>query len=190
MNYIKGKFRNLIYQNKENGYVVGVFRIKETNDPKMVEYINRTVTITGTFLDINIEENYILKGEPLKHERFGFQYKVESYEKEKLSSTDAIKEFLASSLVKGCGAKTAERIVAKLGIDTIKKIKEDESVLYGIEGLNEAKAHQIYNSIMEYSEADDTLIKLKELGFSIPEATKIYKKYQTQTKLLKAIYIF
>ena len=60
MNYIKGKIRNTIYENKENGYVVAVFRIKETNDNKMLEYVNKTVTITGNFLDINTEETFIL----------------------------------------------------------------------------------------------------------------------------------
>ena len=184
MNYIKGKIRNIIYQNKENGYVVAVFRIKETNDTKMTSYLNKTVTITGTFLDINLEETYILKGEPLKHERFGFQYKVDSYEKEELSTKDAVKEFLTSSLIKGCGKTTASKIVDTLGIEAIQKIKEDVTVLYNIPGLNEAKAQTIRNSILEYSEADDSLIKLKELGFSIPEATKIYKKYQSQTKYI------
>ena len=49
MNYIKGKIRNIIYQNKESGYVVAVFRIKETNDAKMLSFVNKTVTITGVF---------------------------------------------------------------------------------------------------------------------------------------------
>ncbi|MBE6154239.1 MAG: ATP-dependent RecD-like DNA helicase [Firmicutes bacterium] len=182
MNYIKGKIRNIIYQNKDNGYVVAVFRIKETNDIKMEEYVNKTITITGSFLDINIEETFILYGESLKHERFGFQYKVNSYEKEQLTSEAAVIEFLSSSLIKGCGEKTAIKIVEILGVDAIKKIKEDETVLYSIQGLNEAKAKTIRDSILSYSDADDSLIKLKELGFSIAEATKIYKKYQEATK--------
>ena len=128
MNYIKGKVRNIIYQNKENGYVVAVFRIKETNDSKMEEYINKTITITGNFLDINTEETFTLSGSSLKHERFGFQYKVDSFSKEELTSEDAIVEFLSSSLVKGCGEKSAKKIVEVLGVDAIKLIKEDESV--------------------------------------------------------------
>lgn len=184
MNYIKGKIRNIIYQNKESGYVVAVFRVKETNDSKMEEYQNKTVTITGTFLDINEEETFILYGNPLKHERFGFQYKVDSYKKEELTSEDAIIEFLSSSLIKGCGEKSAKKIVAKLGIDAINKIKEDESVLYDISGLNEAKAKTIRESILAYSDADDSLIKLKELGFSMAEGAKIYKKYGASTKYI------
>ncbi len=184
MNYIKGKIRNIIYQNRDNGYVVAVFRIKETNDSKMEEYINKTVTITGVFLDINEDETFILKGIPTKHERFGFQYKVESYEKEIPTNESAIVDFLTSSLVKGCGEVTAKRIVAKLGKDAIKLIKEDASVLYDIEGLSVTKANTIRLSILECSDADDSLVNLTSLGFSINEATLIYKKYQTSTKYI------
>lgn len=184
MNYIKGKIRNIIYKNKESGYVVAVFRVKDTNDKKMEEYINKTVTITGVFLDINTEETYILKGESLKHERFGFQYKVESYEKEELTSEDAVIEFLASPLVKGCGEKSAKKIVEALGVDAVKLIKENPEVLVNITGLNETKINSIYESLMALSLADDCLLKLKELGFSMAEATRIYKKYQEATKTI------
>ena len=71
-----------------------------------------------------------------------------------------------------------------LGLDAIKKIKEDSSVLKGISGLNDAKIESIKNSLLEYSDADDSLVKLKELGFSMGEATKIYKKYQASTKYI------
>lgn len=184
MNYIKGKIRNIIYENKENGYVVAVFRIKETNDSIMNEYLNKTITITGNFLDINNEETFILYGNPLRHERFGFQYKVDSYEKEELTSEDAVIEFLSSSLIKGCGKTTANKIVASLGLDAIKKIKEDETVLLSISGITDSKAKTIRDSLLAYSDSEDSLIKLKELGFSIEEATRIYKKYQEATKYI------
>ena len=184
MNYIKGKIRNIIYQNKDNGYVVAVFRIKETNDAKMEEYVSKTVTITGTFLEINSEETFILYGEATRHERFGFQYQVKSYEKEKISSEDALIEFLSSSLIKGSGEVTAKKIVKFLGMDAIDKIKNDDFALRGIPNLSEAKQRMIRESLLEYSDADDSLLKLKELGFSIPEATRIYKKYGASTKYI------
>ena len=184
MDYIKGKIRNIIYQNKDNGYVVAVFRVKETSDTKMEEYVGKTVTITGTFLDINEEETFILYGSPTRHERFGFQYQVSSYEKEKISSEDALVEFLSSSLIKGCGEKSAKKIVEILGMDAIDKIKNDEHALDSVPGLTDAKKASIRSSLLEYSDADDSLLKLKELGFSIPEATKIYKKYGASTKYI------
>ena len=184
MKYIKGKVRNIIYQNQDNGYVVAVFRVKETTDDKMNEYVGKTVTITGTFLDINLEEVFILYGEAIRHERFGFQYQVKSYEKEAITTEKALIEFLSSSLIKGCGEKTAEKIVELLGMEAVNKIKEDEHALDVIPTLSAAKKKAIRSSLLEYSDADDSLLKLKELGFSISEATKIYKKYGASTKYI------
>lgn len=184
MKYIKGKVRNIIYQNQDNGYVVAVFRVKETTDEKMDEYVGKTVTITGTFLDINLEEVIILYGEGIRHERFGFQYQVKSYEKEAITTERALIEFLSSSLIKGCGEKTAEKIVELLGMDAVNKIKENEHALDVIPALSDAKKKAIRASLLEYSDADDSLLKLKELGFSIPEATRIYKKYGASTKYI------
>ena len=121
MNYIKGKIRTTIYKN-ENGFFVGTFRVKETNESEMQEFINKTITITGTILDPNEEETYILYGEYTRHERFGFQYKIMSYEKEKLTNGDAVIEFLSSSLIKGCGEKTARKIVETLGEKAIPQV--------------------------------------------------------------------
>ena len=94
-----------------------------------------------------------------------------------------VKEFLNSSLIKGCGEKTAQKIVDLYGLDAIKKIKEDEHALDNI-GLTSLKKQAIRESILKYSAADDSLLKLKEMGFSINEATKIYKKYQESTKYI------
>ena len=178
MNYIKGKIRNIIYQNTDNGYVVAVFRIKETNDDIMRDYLNKTITITGVFLDINSEDTYSLHGEYLKHERFGFQYNVKSYEREEPSTESAVIEFLASPLIKGCGEKTAIKIVETLGVDAVKKIKENKNNLLVVPGMSESKAEKIYNSIIAHQSADDVLIKLKSLGFTTAESTKIYNRHE------------
>ncbi len=184
MNYIKGKIRNTIYHNEENGYVVAIFRVKETNDVDLEDYVGKTITITGNFMDVNTEENFILYGSLLKHERFGLQYKVDSYKKEELTSEDAVIEFLSSSLVKGCGEKTAKKIVEILGIDAIAKIKEDIRVLDTIPNLSESKRKTIYDSLIATTLADDCLLKLTELGFSIHDATNIYNKYKETTKYI------
>ncbi len=180
MNYIKGKIRATIYKN-ENGFFVGMFRIKETNDEYMQEFVNKTITITGTILDPNEEETYILYGEYIKHERFGFQYKIVNYEKEKPTTSDAIVEFLASPLIKGCGEKTARKIVETLGEKAIDLIKENKNNLHLVSNMTEKRADTIYASIMAHASSDDIIIELKAYGFSVGEATKIIKKYKEKT---------
>ena len=178
MEYIKGKIRNIIYQNNDNGYAVAVFRIKDTNSDFMKKYLNKTITITGVFLDLNSEDTYVLHGEYLNHERFGYQYNVKSYEREEPSTKEAIIEFLASPLIKGCGEKTAIKIVETLGVDAVKLIKENKNNLLVVKGMTEAKAEKIYNSLIAHQSADDILIKLKNMGFSTTESTKIYNRHK------------
>lgn len=181
MNYIKGKIRTTIYKN-ENGFFVGTFRIKETDDEYMQEFINKTVTISGTILDPNEEETYQLFGEYTKHERYGFQYKILNYEKEKPTGNDAVIEFLSSPLIKGCGERTARKIVETLGEKAIDVIKENKNNLFLVPDMTEKRAENIYNSIIANSSSDDLIIELKSFGFSVGEATKIIKKYKEKTK--------
>ena len=48
MSYIKGNYRASIY-NSDKGYIIGLFKIKETNDNELENYINKTITFTGYF---------------------------------------------------------------------------------------------------------------------------------------------
>ena len=183
MNYIKGKVRNIIYHNNENGYSVAVFRVKEVNDPSLEDFVNRTITITGTFLEINTEEVFFLYGEYIRHERFGYQYRVDSYKKEELTSENAILEFLASPLIKGCGRITAEKIVNEYKTEALSKIKENIENLTKL-GLTLEKARVIQDSLNSYQDGDATILALKELGFSMGEAVRIYIKFGSSTKLI------
>ena len=128
MHYIKGKIRQSIFAS-DNGFFVGTFKVKETDDEAVKDFLNKTITITGTFLEINTEDTFVLYGEYTKHDRYGYQFQVSKSEKEIPKGTDAVIEFLSSSLIKGCGEKTAIKIVETLGEDAIKKIKESLSNL-------------------------------------------------------------
>ena len=180
MEYIKGKFRNTIYQN-DNGFFVGLFRVKETNDESLNDLVNKTVTVTGTILDVNTEDNYILYGEYIHHDRFGMQYKFKNYERVMPTTKDGIIEFLSSNLIKGCGLKTAKKIVEIFGDETIDKIKENPNNLLMVPGMNDKKAAKIYESVLSASVSDDIIVNLKTLGFSIGESIKIYNKYKDKS---------
>ncbi len=182
MENIKGKIRQTIYKN-ENGFFVGTFRVKEAGSENLQEFVNKTITISGTIFDPNEEEIYLLVGEYLKHERYGYQFKIFNYEKEKPTSSDAIIEFLASPLIKGCGEKTARKIVETLGENAIDLIKENKGNLFLVTDMTEKRANNIYTSLLMHSSNDDTIIELKSFGFSIGEATKIIKKFKENARI-------
>lgn len=177
MSQIEGKIKSIIYQNEANGYLVALFRVSKASED-LKDYLKKTITINGTFLDVKMEINCLLEGELTHHEKYGDQFKVLEYEYLLPTENDDIIEFLSSKFVKGCGKKTAEKIVEIYGSNAIDIIKNDKRALDKIDNLSELKKQNIYDSIVNYSKSSDLILKLKNLGFSIEEAGKIYTKYK------------
>ncbi len=175
MEYIRGKFKQMIFES-DNGYKVGLFRVKEATG-ELEEYVNKTITFTGYFADLNGEDYYKLTGKYVFNERYGSQFQVSSYEREEPKGKDAIIDFLSSSLVKGCGEKTAIAIVETLGEDALTLIKENYENLMLVPGISEVKAKRIYNSIVKYQSTDQIIVELKRLGFTINESLSILNRW-------------
>ena len=66
MNYVRGKFRKIIFENN-TGFKIGLFKVLET-DCKSIK-VNKTITYTGYFNEINDQDIYILNGDNSKKER-------------------------------------------------------------------------------------------------------------------------
>ncbi len=175
MSVIEGKIKSTIFYNDTNGFLVALFRVSKSDDKNLLK---KTITITGNILDLKMETLTVLNGEFINHEKFGKQFKFDSYEYIIPSESDDIVEFLSSSFIKGCGKATAKKIVDVYGNKAIDIIKENKYALDNIDGMNESKRDKIYDAIINYSKSSDLILKLKNMGFSIEEAGKIYLKYK------------
>ncbi len=175
MGYIRGKFKQMIFES-DNGYKVGLFRVKEASD-EFDDMVNKTITYTGYFATVNEEDYYKLTGKFVINERYGEQFQVTNYEREEPKGKDAVIEFLSSSLVKGCGEKTANLIVETLGENALNLIKENYANLLIVPGISEIKAKRIYKSIVKYQSTDEIIVNLKKIGFTINEALTILNKW-------------
>ncbi len=183
MEYITGKFKHLIFEaSNGNGYKVGLLRVKDASDDIKESTVNHTITFTGYFYDLMIDENYMFHGVYSDSGKYGLQFQVSSYEHLEPVGRDAVIDFLSSPLVKGCGAKTAQDIVKVLGEDALKKIKEDKNVLMQVNKMTEKKMDSIYNSIMKYQNSDEIILYLTKLGFSMKEAMILLNVYGTSIK--------
>lgn len=180
MNYIKGKIKKTIFYNADNGFLVALFRVKETNDISLKEKVNKTITITGQFPDVNLDVLMELYGKFIKNERFGMQYSVNNYVLSRPDSKEAITDFLASSFISGCGEVTAKKIVDMYGKDTLDIIKNDKTKLLMIDGMTESRANKIYDSLQNYNKSSDIIMTFQTLGFSIDECFKIYQKFKNR----------
>ena len=113
MNCIKGMYAKEVYFNRDNGYVVGVLKLKDTD----LEITSSTIHFTGSFYNLRIKSNYVMYGEYVNHPKYGHQFQVSSYELLLPTREEELIEFLASDLFP-IGEKTAEKIVTMFGEDT------------------------------------------------------------------------
>ncbi len=178
---IKGNMRYIIYESN-TGYKVGQFHIKATDAPELQDFKNKTITFTGYFPELNKEDTYTFKGEYVYHERYGYQFAVKEYIKEKPEGKEAVIEFLASPLIKGCGEKTAMKIVDVLGEDALKIIKETPEKLLLVPKMSEKKAQEIYKSVLHYQEKDDMILNLQKMGFTLKETLLLVEEYESDLK--------
>ena len=146
--YIKGVYKREIFST-DKGFIIGLFRIKDTNDELMKDYVNKTVTFTGNLPKLNFDETYLFYGNPVKHPRFGFQYEVSKCERIKPEDKDGVIEFLSSDLFPGVGQKIATSIVETLGINALELIMSDYTVLLNVPKLTSKKAAKIYDNLIK-----------------------------------------
>ena len=108
--YIKGHYIRSIYQNS-NGYHVGIFKVTATNDEELKKYLDKTITFTGYFHELNDVDTYLFYGKLTIHPKYGTQFSVVNYERGKREEKNSIIEFLTSGLFKGIGEVKAKKIV-------------------------------------------------------------------------------
>ena len=181
MIYIKGNYSKSIFKSN-SGYNIGIFRVHDTNDESLAEYVGRTITFTGYFHELNDIDTYMFYGKLVKHEKYGEQFQVDSYERCKPEEKDSIIEFLTSGLFPGIGDKKAKQIVDTLGKDTLKIILENPDNLILIPGITKKNIDILHTKLKEYEASYETIMFLGDMGFSTKDSMIIYNKYKDKTK--------
>lgn len=180
-NYIKGNVRKILFESN-NGYKVGLFKIKETNSEEVSEYLDKTITFTGSFMPHNTELTYIFYGNLFNHSKYGVQFNVTSYDVCEPTGEEEIIMYLGSGLFKGIGLKTAKKIVDEFKENTLEEIKNGNSRLFLIKGLNEKKIENLINKVRELEKYNDLIVGLNSLGFSTEESMTLLTKYKERIK--------
>lgn len=185
MNYIKGTYIKEIYSNPDNGYIVGVLKIKETD----LDITDTTVYFTGSFYNLRIKSNYTFEGEYTNHPKYGNQFHVTSYELLLPTKEEELIEFLSSDLFP-IGEKTAEKIVNEFKEETLEVILNEPNRLKVIPHLPQARIDKIYKVLTDYQYSSKIVIELTTLGFSNKNALAIVNKYKMKAmdKITENIY--
>jgi len=111
------------------------------------------------------------------HPKFGKQFTATSAEERKPATAAALEKYLGSGLIKGVGPKTAKRIVAHFGKNTLTVFEESIDDLLEVPGIAKKKLQGIREAWEEHRAIRDVMLFLQGHGISTLFAVRIFKKY-------------
>ncbi len=170
MQELRGIIFDIIYRNEDNGYTVA-----------LLETDTNVVTITGSFPSDLTNENLLMYGKYIKHQKYGEQFQVEAYNVLLPTELIAIENYLSSGMIKGIGPSTAKKIVEAFGDETFSVIQNFPDRLMEIEGIGEVKAKTITESFVSQLDIKEIMMFLQGHNISPNYAVKIYKQYGKNT---------
>ena len=174
--YLKGIYRKTIYS--RDNYYVGLLKIKDNDISEDLN--NKTVTFTGYFTNLNIDDNLLINGSFTKHSKYGEQFSVTSYEIIIPDEKDGIVTFLSSDIFKGIGETKARKIYDSFGEKSIDTIINKPSELEKVKGLTKKNIENLHNKLLEYTDSIDVIIKLNDYGFTNRDSSSLYNHYKAK----------
>ncbi|MCP4543359.1 MAG: ATP-dependent RecD-like DNA helicase, partial [Chloroflexi bacterium] len=166
---ITGTISRIIYHNEDNGYAV-LNLVPEGR-------LDKNITITGVLPPIKPGERLRLTGNWTSHPKYGEQFKAARCEQLLPATITGIKEYLASSLIKGIGPVTAERIIQRFGTDTVRVLDEEHERLQEVPGIGSKTAKRIAESWNEHQSIRRVMMFLQGHNISTGLAVRIHKVY-------------
>ena len=163
---INGTVQSVVFQNEENGYTVLRLRTE-----------GRVVTAVGCIPGVTNGETLTLSGTWTSHPAYGDQFKAEMAERSLPREVDSIYEYLASGVIKGVGARTAQLIVSEFGAKSLEVIEERPEELTRIKGITEKRAREIGELFLKQAGMRRLMDFFVSYGVKPFAAARLYRVY-------------
>ena len=165
---LRGEVERLVYSSDESGFTICRLVVPGRTD---------LVTVTGNMPGIQPGERLHLRGRWINHPVHGYQFRADSYSSELPASANAVRRYLASSLVKGIGPVLAGRLVDCFGDETLQVIDEQPERLAEAPGVGPRRVESIRRAWEEQQEIRNVMLFLQGHGVSAAYSTRIYRTY-------------
>ncbi len=165
---LEGTVIRVNYSDEETGYVVARLEVPDHRNP---------VTVVGNLWGASPGETIRVRGQWIRHARYGEQFKVEAYESILPASVVAIERYLASGIIRGIGPTYARRLVDAFGSETLRVIEEEPERLLTVDGIGGARLARIRAAWTEQREIRGLMLFLQEHQISPTFAQRIFKAY-------------
>lgn len=171
---LKGTVNRVVFCSGETGYCVcGIIpRGKKDKDEVM---------LVGTGPTVVEGETIEAEGRWTHHAKHGRQFQAARIECHAPVTTEGIKRFLASGMIKGIRAGLADRLVAAFGERTLEIIDKESVRLQEVDGIGPNRREMIKESWREQRAIRDIMVFLQSHEVGTACAMRIYKQYGEQS---------
>jgi exodeoxyribonuclease V alpha subunit len=167
---LEAVLERITYANEETGYTIARVATDRSG--------SNLLTVVGSLLGVQPGESLRLVGRWSSHPRYGRQFEVHSYTTILPATIQGIERYLGSGLIKGIGPRTAARIVAAFGVDTLRVIEEEPGKLIEVHGLGRKRTAAIGAAWQEQRSIKEVMVFLQGVGVSTSLAVRIFKQYR------------
>lgn len=174
--YIVGTVVATFFESPDSFYKVLLVKVSVTN----LNWHGDEIVVTGNFADVAEEMPYRFFGKLVDHPKYGQQFQADNYQNEAPTTKEGIIQYLSGDDFPGLGKKTAEKIVALLGLTAIDQINQDPSVLDPLNLKTEVKQTLIDN-LTSNNGVEQIIIGLNGYGFGSRLASAIFERYKEKT---------
>jgi len=179
METLNGTIERVTFYNPETGY--SVVKIKADRQYRDAEARDGTITVVGTMPEMGAGENAQFVGGWVDDQRYGRQFRAEQVTPLPPSTVEGIVNFLASGIVRGIGVKTAERIVAHFGAQTLTILDHHPERLDEVPGIKRELLAKLKIAWQENQATRQSMIFLQGYGVSAKMAQRIFQHYGSLT---------
>ena len=180
---LTGTVERVVFHNEENGYTVLRLLPASVNSGNGSAGLTRPrdpVSCIGHMVNPQAGVQLKVSGRWVNNPKFGRQIEFQNAEEKLPATSEGIRLYLASGLIKGVGEEMAGRIVEAFGTDTIRILDEEPERLLKVRGVGSKSLDRIRTSWAEHRGMRDLLLFLQPHGVTPAYAVRIYRAYGTE----------
>ncbi|MCF8044915.1 MAG: ATP-dependent RecD-like DNA helicase [Desulfarculaceae bacterium] len=169
---LKGSLARITYRNTDNHYTVCRINAGSAGEG---------ITVVGHMPGVAEGETLHLQGKWVTHPKYGDQFQVETYEVILPATSEGIRKYLGSGIVKGIGRSMADRIVDFFEDRTLDIIENEPDRLCEVQGIGKAKMETVRNAWNRHHSVRRVMQYLQKHEVGVYYASMIIRIYGDQS---------
>lgn len=171
-----GKVNGIVFENPQDMFKILNVEIVGS----LPDYDQDEIKVTGNFGDIDFASSYKFEGQLVMHEKFGLQFRANSYKQVMPHETSSLVKYLSSDKFPGIGQKSANVIVDELGLDALDILKSNPDKIKTL-SLSKKQKDSLLAGVTSMDSYSEVALKLAQYGIRRPVANRIYQMYHGES---------